>query len=57
MKTFLLLPFNDGKLWYWGMNTDTEIIWYPSVEPIRMNKENDWNSCISKLNEKLENFL
>ena len=57
VKTFLLLPFNDGKLWYWGMNTDTEIIWYPSVEPIRMNKENDWNSCISKLNEKIENFL
>ena len=57
VKTFLLLPFNDGKLWYWGMNTDTEIIWYPSIEPIRMNKENDWNSCISKLNEKLENFL
>ena len=57
MKTFLLLPFNDGKLWYWGMNTDTDIIWYPSIEPIRMNKENDWNSCISKLNEKLENFL
>ena len=57
VKTFLLLPFNDGKLWYWGINTDTEIIWYPSVEPIRMNKENDWNSCISKLNEKIENFL
>lgn len=57
VKTFLLLPFNDGKLWYWGMNTDTDIIWYPSIEPIRMNKENDWNSCISKLNEKLENFL
>ena len=57
VKTFLLLPFNDGKLWYWGMNTDTEIIWYPSIEPIRMNKENDWSSCISKLNEKLENFL
>ena len=57
VKTFLLLPFNDGKLWYWGMNTDTEIIWYPSIEPIRMIKENDWNSCISKLNEKLENFL
>ena len=57
VKTFLLLPFNDGKLWYWGMNTDKDIIWYPSIEPIRMNKENDWNSCISKLNEKLENFL
>ena len=31
VKTFLLLPFNDDKLWYWGLNTDNNIIWYPQL--------------------------
>lgn len=57
VKTFLLLPFNDGKLWYWGLNKDTDIIWYPSILPIRMNEENNWNSCILKLNKEFENIL
>ena len=57
VKTFLLLPFSDGKLWYWGLNTDNEIIWYPSIKPLRMEKENDWNSCIINLEKELENFL
>ena len=57
VKTFLLLPFNDGKLWYWGLNTDNNIIWYPSIKPVRMENENDWSSCISNLNKELENFL
>lgn len=57
VKTFLLLPFNDGKLWYWGLNTEKNIIWYPSIKPIRMEKENDWDSCILNLNKEIENFL
>lgn len=57
VKTFLLLTFNDGKLWYWGQNKDADIIWYPSILPIRMNEENNWNSCILKLNKELENIL
>ena len=57
VKTFLLLPFSDGKLWYWGLNTDNEVIWYPSIKPLRMEKENDWNSCIINLEKELENFL
>ena len=56
-KVLLLLPFNDGKLWYWGLNEDEEIIWYPSVCPIRQKKENDWDSCIKLLEKEIENFL
>mgnify|MGYP001449302574 FL=1 len=57
IKTFLLLPFNDGKLWYWGLNTDKDIVWYPSILPIRQESVNDWNSCILKLNKEIENYL
>ena len=57
IKTFLLLPFNDGKLWYWGLNTDKDIVWYPSILPIRQESVNNWNSCILKLNKEIENIL
>ena len=48
VKTFLLLPFNDGKLWYWGLNNDKDIVWYPSIVPIRQESSNNWNSCFQK---------
>ena len=57
VKTFLLLPFNDGKLWYWGLNTDKDIVWYPSILPIRQESINNWDSCLSKLYEEFENYL
>ncbi len=57
VKTFLLLPFNDGKLWYWGLNTDKNIVWYPSIQPIRQESVNNWDSCLSKLYKVLENYL
>ncbi len=56
-KVLLLLPYNDGKLWYWGLNDDREIIWYPSVCPIRQQKENDWDSCVMLLEKEIEKFL
>ena len=57
VKTFLLLPFNDGKLWYWGLNTDKDIVWYPSILPIRQESSNNWNSCLQKLYNEFENYL
>ena len=57
VKTFLLLPYNDGKLWYWGLNTDKDIVWYPSILPIRQESVNNWESCLSKLYEEFENYL
>ena len=56
-KVLLLLPYTDGKLWYWGLNDDKEIIWYPSVFPIRQQKENDWDSCVMLLEKEIEKFL
>lgn len=57
IKTFLLLPYSDGKLWYWGTNDDKQIPWYPSITPIRCNDQNDWKQSISTLNEELEKLL
>ena len=56
-KVLLLLPYSDGKLWYWGLNDDKEIIWYPSIHPIRQKKENDWDSCLLSLEKEIEKFL
>ena len=57
VKTFLLLPYNDGKLWYWGLNNDRDIVWYPSMLPIRQESINNWGSCLSKLYKEFENYL
>ncbi len=57
VKTFLLLPFNEGKLWYWGLNADKDIVWYPSILPIRQENLNDWDSCLDKLYKEFENYL
>ena len=57
IKTFLLLPYSDGKLWYWGTNDDNQIPWYPSISPIRCDYQNDWKQSISSLKEELEKLL
>ena len=57
IKTFLLLPFSDGKLWYWGTNDDKQIPWYPSIAPIRCNEHNNWEQSISSLNKELGKLL
>ena len=57
IKTFLLLPHSDGKLWYWGENNDENILWYPSIRPIRQRKEGIWMDCISDLKKEIEKLL
>ena len=57
IKTFLLLPYSDGKLWYWGTNDDKHIPWYPSIFPIRCDNQNDWRQSISTLKWELEKLL
>jgi tetratricopeptide (TPR) repeat protein len=57
INTFLLLPFSDGKLWYWGTNDDKKIPWYPAITPIRCKNQNDWDHSISTLNEELQKLL
>ena len=57
IKTILLLPLNDGKLWYWGPNSDEDIIWYPSIKPLRQKKEGDWLAPINMLEKEIEKLL
>ena len=57
VKTFLMLPFADGKLWYWGDNNEDAILWYPSISPIRQSQNGDWISCISQLSIEIGKLL
>lgn len=57
IKTLLLLPYSDGKLWYWGTENEKKIIWYPSITPIRQKKPNLWDDPINEIYTYLENLL
>ena len=57
VKSYLLLPYADGKLWYWGENEDDEILWYPSITPLRQVQDGDWNSCIKVLLKEMQKYL
>lgn len=57
IKTFLILPYSDGKLWYWGNHEDQKILWYPSVIPFRQTRRNDWSTCIKNVEEEIKNIL
>ena len=51
-KTYLLLPFSYGKIWYWGENSDSSL-WYPSIQILRQCKPNSWNQAIEDLSSKI----
>jgi tetratricopeptide (TPR) repeat protein len=51
-KTYLLLSYNCGKLWYWGEN-DAHSLWYPSIEIYRNTNSNSWEKPIAELSERL----
>ena len=51
-KTYLLLPYAYGKIWYWGEN-DTHSLWYPSIEIYRNTNSNSWEKPIADLSERL----
>ena len=57
IKTYLLLPYSDGKLWYWGRNEDEGIDWYPNIVPIRQNEQDKWDECLDQVYDHLENLL
>ena len=52
-KTFLLLPYSYGKIWYWGENSGSSL-WYPSIDITRQSKPNSWNQAIEDLSEKIK---
>jgi tetratricopeptide (TPR) repeat protein len=51
-KTYLLLPYAYGKIWYWGEN-DTHSLWYPSIEIYRNTNSNSWEKPIADLSERI----
>lgn len=57
VKTFLLLPHSDGKLWYWGAQNDKDILWYPSVTPFRQADNSNWSSCIDDVVNEIKYML
>ena len=52
-KTFLLVPFGPGKIWYWH-NSTKKSLWYPSVSIYRQDKNSDWTAAIIEIKKDLE---
>lgn len=52
-KTFLILPFSSGKIWYWGESTDRSL-WYPSIEIFSCPGLGLWDIPINNLSKKLK---
>ena len=54
-KTFLLLPFGIGKIWYWGQSGD-QTMWYPSIEIFRKTCSDSWKDSIENLSNKIRSL-
>ena len=52
-KTYLMLPNNRGKLWYWSKE-NAQSIWYKSIEIFERNISESWKNLIQKIIQKLE---
>ena len=51
-KTYLLLSYNCGKIWYWG-NAESNSLWYPSIEIFKDDETVSWKKPIESLLLKL----
>jgi len=51
-KTYLIAPFVEGKIWYWGINDDSSL-WYPSIKIFRSEDFEDWKNPIKNLKDVL----
>ena len=47
-KTFLFVPFQRGKLWYWHDEKGTSI-WYPSIKIFTAESSNGWGKLFEKI--------
>jgi ADP-heptose:LPS heptosyltransferase len=52
-KTYLILPFSHGTIWYWGNSSDCSL-WYPSIEIFRSPSFGAWDIPINNLSKKLK---
>lgn len=54
IKTFILLPQNSGKFWYWGNENNTNFSdWYPSIEIFKHDKDLKWQFAMQKILKRL----
>ena len=54
-ETYLLIPYEDGKIWYWG-ESENKSLWYPSIEIYRCDINNFWSTPIQKITAKLKDI-
>lgn len=52
-KTLLLLPWSEGRLWYWA-NHEGNNPWYPSVEMFAQQAMGDWSVPLRTISQRLK---
>jgi len=52
LPTWVFVPVDGGKLWYWGAGTDSTP-WYPSISIIRQLERGVWGSTLHIAAERL----
>ena len=54
IKTFIVLPHNSGKFWYWRtQNKNNFSDWYPSIEIFKANENFKWDDVIQRLLKRI----
>lgn len=53
--TYLILPKNRGKLWYWDNDFNDQNLWYPSIVKFIQKNNNDWTDPIRNLKDHIIN--
>jgi len=54
-KTFLLVPFRYGRIWYWHEDLNNSL-WYPSITIYRQDKNGNWGSAINQIKENIKSI-
>ena len=52
-KTYLMLPKDRGKIWYWSKENN-QSIWYKSVKIFERNKISTWENVTKKIKQNIE---
>ncbi len=54
-KTWILLPFRQSNLWYWGSEGEASV-WYPTARLLRQPRRGDWPSLINQIGFDLQSL-
>jgi ADP-heptose:LPS heptosyltransferase len=50
-KTFLLLPFSRGRIWYW--HDEQKSLWYPEMHQYFQDSNMSWKSATQEIVQEL----